>query len=643
MSLNLNLVTRLERNPKVLYINGVTILLKLLGNIIENPKDEKYRKFKKTNQRIASDLLSVDGMELLILDAGFELDGEEYVLRRGGLGVINKLKSYRYFFENRLKDIKERPSTTVLSNDPPTGAIKKATQTLKSPIGKPVARPKIVADKQYHERIRFQQILQTSNNNPTLERIFLRQIEQLSDSVMQYEDAALQKSALEIMPTEKFKQNAIEKLRKLQKLIKSKEIKEDEPPLEDLILEELAAWFKNDFFTWINAMPCRVCKNDKTDAIGTRMENGVRVERYLCNKNLCNTISEFPRYNDVEKLLVTRSGRCGEFANCFTFLCRCMGFDARYIYSTADHVWTEVYNHSKKRWIHIDPSENVFDSPLMYEHGWKRTLDYVLAFSRDDLQDVTWRYSNKHKELLLRRNLCTESEMIDALMQLRRKRLENSSDARKKFLILRTFAELSELMIIRNPTEDELKGRSSGSLSWRLERGEANVSNFYVFNLTDREKQSKEFNVRYSCAKNIFERFVSSTVIESNNDWKKLTYQSENIFRKVEHDHKMAYLSRTEDSKTGSLLFKFDFGLSTIKTIDINLETKTYESGSIVIEILDLSGKVVTKNHLIGASKFSLNIRCSGGKGDCAWQHAQLFRQSLSSNDFPFQLAIKFN
>lgn len=277
----------------------------------------------------------------------------------------------------------------------------------------------------------------------------------------------------------------------------------------------------------------------------------------------------------------------------------------------------------------------------MYEHGWKRKLDYVLAFSKDDIQDVTWRYSNKHKELLTRRKLCTEKELISALLQLRKKRQASASTARKKFLTLRTFAELSELLIIREPTQDELKGRSSGSLSWRLERGESNVSNFYVFTLG--EKQSKEFNVRYSCARNVFEKISSSSsVIESTSDWKNWVYQSENIFRKVEHDHKMSYLSRSEESTSGQMQFKFEFGSHAIKSIDVKFDSKTFESGHIALDFLDSNDKVISKDQLIGISKFSIRARLSGGNGDCAWQHAQVFRQSLTSTDYPFQLSVKF-
>lgn len=267
MSINLDLAELLETNPKSSYINGVTIFLKLIGNIIDNPKEEKYRRFKRTNQRISSEVLSVNGMEQLILDSGFEADNDEFVLRRGGLGVVNKLKNFRDFFQKRLEFVKQSPSTLKAADARP--AAKGATQKIAT---KPKPEQiKIVANKPFHERIRFPQTLRTNNN-------FLRQLEQLSDSVMQYEDSLLQQSALQLIPTERLKQNALEMMRKIQKLIKSNVITENEPALDDLILEELAAWFKNDFFKWINAMPCKVCKNQNTDAVGTRLENGVRIE-----------------------------------------------------------------------------------------------------------------------------------------------------------------------------------------------------------------------------------------------------------------------------------------------------------------------------------------------------------------------------
>ncbi|CAO1346302.1 unnamed protein product [Diamesa serratosioi] len=620
-SINLDITARLERNDKNTYINGVTVLVKLLENLINFPAEEKYRKIKKSNVRIKSELLIVDGMIECLLDFGFETDNDELILKCVNVELF---KRYRDYLMKRLDNIKTNGSSC-------TGTVQK--KIVVSPVRKLLHR--VHASKNFRQRIFFPKVLKTSN-------MFLSELEYFSDSVMQYEDKLLVKSALEIIPVEKLKLNAMEKLRKIQKLIQRNVITDPEPPFEDLILEELATWFKNDFFTWINNMPCSLCKNDKTQPCGSNVsQEGVRIEKFKCT---CNNVSEFHRYNDIEKLLVTRIGRCGEFANCFTFLCRCLGYDARYVYSTSDHVWTEVYSHSKNRWIHLDPSENVFDSPLMYEHGWRRELNYVIAFSLDDVQDVSWRYSNQHQDILKRRQLCNEKELIHSIMELRKKRQVNCSAARKKFLNLRTIRELAELLIIRECTDNERKGRSSGSLNWRLERGETDISNFYVFNLLPSEDQLKQFNIRYSCTRDTYERFIDSNVIASSKGWRSLEFLSESIFRKEEHDHKMVYIARTEGSTEGKICWKFDFGHLKVQKIVMKLSQQTYEDGKIIVDYLNDKNEILgSQTNLNGLNKFSIRIRLSGGKGDCSWQHAQLFRQSTKANDYPFELKIKLN
>lgn len=151
-----------------------------------------------------------------------------------------------------------------------------------------------------------------------------------------------------------------------------------------------------------------------------------------------------------------------------------------------------MFSEAQNRWIHIDPSDNVVDAPLMYQHGWKRQVDYVIAFSNEDIQDVTWRYTNNHGEARRIRQRCTESELLKTILLLREKRQANLTPARKKYLKKRNLREVIEFMAQRMPTEDEKKGRSSGSMSWRLSRGE------------DQQGSSNNVSFSYCCAIYLF-------------------------------------------------------------------------------------------------------------------------------------------
>lgn len=140
------------------------------------------------------------------------------------------------------------------------------------------------------------------------------------------------------------------------------------------------------------------------------------------------------------------------------------------------HCERQVWSDAQNRWIHIDPSDNVIDAPLMYQHGWKRKVDYIMAYSHEDIQDVTWRYTNNHAETRRNRQQCTEPELLKSILLLREKRQQKCTPARKKFLKKRNLREIIEMMVERQATDNEKKGRSSGSLSWRLSRGEEQCS-----------------------------------------------------------------------------------------------------------------------------------------------------------------------
>ncbi|MGN6628307.1 MAG: transglutaminase-like domain-containing protein [Candidatus Nitrosocosmicus sp.] len=223
--------------------------------------------------------------------------------------------------------------------------------------------------------------------------------------------------------------------------------KKDEEQYNNVV--PLLKWFKKEFMKWTPTEPvCEKCISNKSDRLSSssslrsttatvatipRMQlKEIRegnswkmrsVEIFVCRS--CNYEFAFPRYGEILNIVETKTGRCSEWSILFGAMLSSLGIKTRIVHDFLNHCWNEVmfssssYSFSssseKGRWVHID---STLDYPISlnhskyYEQNWNKEYQYVLAFTADEVEDVTKTYTIKW-ETILKRRLKGKNNSID--------------------------------------------------------------------------------------------------------------------------------------------------------------------------------------------------------------------------------------
>lgn len=618
-------VDLLKENEEEVRNDAENALLTVCQNILSHPNDKQYREVRLDNPMVTTKLLPALGGIECLFDIGFV----------------------------------ETTDCLSLPEEAPLSKLQ-ALQNLLNKSSLPTKVPTV------EDTALYDLIPATSTER---ERRLFYPIVDYFQVVLRYEDASLQEKAKKVIPIVDLEIATMTRLGQLHKHVKlfqagsQKDVEKqqgehDIDDAKDLFLMELLHWFKYKFFTWIDSPKCTACFSEckQQEIVSSNDPRCSRVEIHKCTR--CGTRVKFPRYTDPEPLLTLRRGRCGEWSNVFTLFCRTLGYDARFIYDHTDHIWTEVWSIHEKRWIHLDPCEDIMDRPLMYEKGWKKKLNYIIACSKDEVQDVTWRYTHDQIGVMKRRTACSESKLLQFIESLNKYHQSSPhySVARRQYVIKRRLLELVELIHVpnkRDSDDDEYyEERSTGLYEWRRARGEISESNTKINYSWDVSKYGEAFHLQYSVIKDMYKvTDDNGTVLMEISGWQCGTKEFEGgMFRKIEHDWNVTYLSRSPGTICGKIKWCFVVANPNLylKTFHLQATTKIFyeanvsweveaifdnanQNKSVVFPINDISN--YRTDQLKEATKLILTVTVSGGQGNCAWQHAQIFRQSLENEE----------
>lgn len=177
----------------------------------------------------------------------------------------------------------------------------------------------------------------------------------------------------------------------------------------------------------------------------------------------------------------------------------------------------------------------------------------------------------------------------------------------------------------------------------RSELGCCSKTEPIVITLNQEEIANKKFSLEYSCTDDNYVR--GHEVIKG---WRTYANCSGSVQRKVEEDWKMAYLCRYDNEKEAEV--SWSINLKDVKVKSFRLQVfgaTTYENGAVTITLC--AGDVCYpmrkgSNELVlddvPSAIVKISAHLSGGAGDNAFQHAQLFRTPLDSPESQLKIDI---
>ncbi|XP_516333.4 peptide-N(4)-(N-acetyl-beta-glucosaminyl)asparagine amidase isoform X5 [Pan troglodytes] len=618
-------VAELCQNTPETFLEASKLLLTYADNILRNPNDEKYRSIRIGNTAFSTRLLPVRGAVECLFEMGFE-EGETHLIfpKKASVEQLQKIRDLIAIERSSRLDGSNK-SHKVKSSQQPAASTQLPTTPSSNPSGL----------NQHTRNRQGQSSDPPSASTVTADSAILEVLQSNIQHVLVYENPALQEKALACIPVQELKRKSQEKLSRARKLDKGINISD-----EDFLLLELLHWFKEEFFHWVNNVLCSKCGGQTRSRDRSLLPSddelkwgAKEVEDHYCDA--CQFSNRFPRYNNPEKLLETRCGRCGEWANCFTLCCRAVGFEARYVWD-----YTEL-----QRTLSLKLT-------TLKEIG-KTFLRISKRQKLIQIVDVTWRYSCKHEEVIARRTKVKEALLRDTINGLNKQRQLFLSENRRKELLQRIIVELVEFISPKTPKPGELGGRISGSVAWRVARGEMGLQRKEIsFIPCENEKISKQLHLCYNIVKDRYVRVSNNN--QTISGWENGVWKMESIFRKVETDWHMVYLARKEGSSFAYISWKFECGSVGLKVDSISIRTssQTFQTGTIEWKLRSDTARVeLTGDNSLhsyadfsGATEVILEAELSRGDGDVAWQHTQLFRQSLNDHEENcLEIIIKFS